>query len=58
MKHLFHCKKCDRYTMKSVCGFCGLKTNNPKPAKYNPEDKYSDYRRKAKKEVLKEKGLL
>ena len=35
-----------------------LKTINPKPAKFNPEDKYSDYRRKAKEEILKEKGLL
>ena len=44
--------------MKKVCGFCGLKTINPKPAKYNPEDKYSNYRRKAKEESLKDKGLL
>ena len=44
--------------MKEVCSFCGLKTINPKPAKFNPEDKYSDYRRKAKEEILKEKGLL
>ncbi len=29
-----------------------------KPPKYSPEDKYGDYRRKAKKEELITKGLL
>jgi len=44
--------------MKEACNFCCLKTINPKPARYNPEDKYSDYRRKYKEKSLKDKGLL
>ena len=34
--------------MKDTCG-CGGKVVNPKPVKYSPEDKYAEYRRKAKK---------
>lgn len=44
--------------MKESCPVCGMKAANPKPAKYSPEDSYGKYRREAKKEELKEKGLL
>jgi len=44
--------------MKEACPKCGAKTVPPKPAKYSPEDKYADYRRRAKEKGLKEKGLL
>ena len=50
-KSILKCIKCGRYTMKEVC--CKQKTINPKPAKFNVEDKYGDYRRKAKEELLK-----
>jgi rRNA maturation protein Nop10 len=35
--------------MKEECEKCKLPTINPKPPKYSCEDKYSSYRRKAKK---------
>ncbi|MBU0536569.1 MAG: RNA-protein complex protein Nop10 [Nanoarchaeota archaeon] len=46
MKHIMRCIKCSQYTMQEV--HCGEKTVNPKPPKYSPEDKYGEYRRKAK----------
>jgi len=58
MEHIFKCSRCGEYTMNEVCPKCGSKALNPKPQKYSPEDKYADYRRKAKKEELVKKGLL
>ncbi len=49
MKHILKCGKCSNYTMKEQCS-CGGNAVTVKPAKYSPEDKYADYRRKAKKE--------
>ena len=43
--------------MKDVCA-CGEKTIQPKPPKYSPEDRYSDYRRKVKEEKLIQEGLI
>ena len=58
MKHILKCPKCGQYTMQEKCPKCNEKTVNPKPAKYSIEDKYGEYRRKAKKEDLLKKGLL
>lgn len=58
MKHMTLCRKCGVYTMKDICIKCNGKTENPKPAKYSPEDKYGSYRRKAKMEGWSEKGLI
>jgi H/ACA ribonucleoprotein complex subunit 3 len=58
MKHILRCSKCEEYTMQENCPKCGTKTDNSKPAKYSPEDLYGDYRRKAKEDILKEKGLI
>jgi H/ACA ribonucleoprotein complex subunit 3 len=44
--------------MNTVCTKCKEKTIPMIPAKYSPEDPYGKYRREAKKEMLKEKGLL
>jgi len=56
-KHIMKCPVCHTYTMKSVCT-CGEKTIPPKPPKYSPEDKYSDYRRKVKEEKFIQEGLI
>ena len=56
MKHISLCLECREYTMKEE--HCGKKTSSVKPPKYSPEDKYAKYRRKAKEEGLKEKGLI
>lgn len=42
------CNNCKTYTLKSICPNCSQPTTNPKPAKYSLEDKYGEYRRKAK----------
>jgi H/ACA ribonucleoprotein complex subunit 3 len=44
--------------MEEKCPKCGGKADNPKPAKYSPEDKYGDYRRQAKREQLIKEGIL
>ena len=44
--------------MSYKCPKCGKKALSPIPAKYSPEDPYGKYRREAKKDMLKEKGLL
>ena len=51
------CQKCHKYTMNDTCE-CGGNTLTPKPAKFSVEDKYAQYRRKAKLEIFKSKGLL
>ncbi|MBW2991841.1 RNA-protein complex protein Nop10 [Candidatus Woesearchaeota archaeon] len=57
MKHILKCQSCNEYTMNEECK-CGGKAVNPKPPKYSPEDPYADYRRKAKKQLLIEKGVF
>ncbi|MBN1156040.1 RNA-protein complex protein Nop10 [Candidatus Woesearchaeota archaeon] len=55
--HMMKCSVCRIYTLKEKC-ICGEKTNQVRPAKYSPEDKYSKYRRMVKKKELKEKDFL
>ena len=57
MKHILKCKSCGKYSLSEKCD-CGGKAVTPIPPKYSPDDKYADYRRKAKKEEWEKKGLL
>ena len=57
-EHILRCPKCERYTMKDTCPKCNEKTLTTIPAKYSPEDPYGAYRREAKRETLKNKGLI
>ena len=57
MKRILTCENCGNYTMKNICA-CGAKAITPKPAKFSIEDKYGSYRRKAKINEFKGKGLL
>ena len=43
------CAKCQDYTMQETCPRCGGKAVANAPAKYSPEDRYGEYRRKLKK---------
>lgn len=56
MRHIMFCGECKEYTMKEE--HCGKKTLTKKPPKYSPDDKYARYRREAKEQGLKEKGLI
>jgi H/ACA ribonucleoprotein complex subunit 3 len=45
------CKNCAEYTLMETCPKCGGATLMPMPAKYSPEDRYGEYRRRLKKEI-------
>jgi H/ACA ribonucleoprotein complex subunit 3 len=49
MKHILKCEKCSSYGLKEECS-CGGKRITVKPSKFSPEDKYGEYRRKAREE--------
>ena len=57
MKTILRCEKCSEFTMKESYS-CGGKALTPKPAKFSIEDKYGSYRRKAKLEIFKKKGII
>ena len=57
MRSIMKCGNCGKYTMKDVC-VCGGKALTPKPAKFSVEDKYGSYRRKAKLNIFRDKGLI
>ena len=54
VQKILSCSKCNEYMLDNECKKCGTKTNEVKPPKYSPEDKYGKYRRKYK-ELEKEK---
>ena len=56
-KHILKCKECGKDTMAEKCS-CDGSAVKIGPAKYSPEDKYGEYRRKVKKEELQKRGLL
>ncbi|MBW2965992.1 RNA-protein complex protein Nop10 [Candidatus Woesearchaeota archaeon] len=58
MKHILKCPACGRYTMKDKCPKCNEVAINPKPVKYRVDDRYGEYRRKARKSELEKRGLL
>ena len=37
------------YTLDDTCPDCGASAVNSAPAPYNPEDRYGEYRRRAKR---------
>ncbi|MFQ5832747.1 MAG: RNA-protein complex protein Nop10 [Candidatus Thorarchaeota archaeon] len=50
MTRLFKCRACGHYTLESRdCPRCGESVVTPHPPKYSPQDRYGEYRRKAKK---------
>ena len=57
MKKILRCEDCGKYTMKDVC-LCGGKALTPRPAKCSIDDKYGNYRRKAKFNFFKEERLI
>lgn len=58
MRHIFKCDKCGIYTMKKACPKCNDETINPKPPRFSIDDRYGNYRRKAKIEFLEKEGLI
>lgn len=45
------CGSCRGYTMRETCPKCEGTTFMSMPAKYSPDDRYGEYRRRLKKEL-------
>ncbi len=56
-EHIRICPNCRKYTLEEECVVCKVSTVLAKPPKYSPSDKYANYRREAKAEERKGKGL-
>ena len=48
MKRIRKCGSCATYTLSESCPKCAGKTLTAHPPKFSPEDKYAEYRRKAR----------
>lgn len=57
MKQILKCQNCSKYTMKESCS-CGGTAVTVRPAKFSPDDKYAEYRRRVKEQERKEQGLI
>lgn len=51
MSQILYCNKCKTYTLNKTCSKCGGKTITKKPARFSPQDRHGNYRRKLKKIV-------
>ncbi len=49
MNKIKRCPSCGAYFLSERCEDCGVKTINPKPPSFSPEDRYGEYRRKQKR---------
>ncbi len=47
------CGACRAYTLMGTCPKCGGATFMPIPAKYSPEDRYGEYRRRLKRDIAR-----
>jgi len=50
MRRILRCQKCGSYGLIAACECSGTRVT-PVPPKYSPEDKYGEYRRRAKRAV-------
>jgi len=57
MSHILKCQECGSYNLSPSCRCSGTAVT-PRPPKFSLEDKYSSYRRKAKEEDYRKRGLL
>ena len=55
---ILYCISCSTYTMEKECPKCNTSTITKKPEKYSTDDKYGEYRRKAKEKERKQEGLI
>jgi H/ACA ribonucleoprotein complex subunit 3 len=54
MNRIHFCSRCERYTMNENCPVCGAPAPQARPGKYSPEDRWGEYRRKAKAQAAAE----
>ena len=50
VEHLLKCPACSSYGLSEQCA-CGGKRVSSHPPKFSPEDRYADYRRRAKEAI-------
>jgi rRNA maturation protein Nop10 len=43
------CPECGRDTFADSCPRCGADTEDPRPAKFSPDEEHGEYRRKLKR---------
>lgn len=48
------CPKCGIYTLKDNCRICGSATASPHPLRFSPEDRWGEWRRKAKMKNIRD----
>ncbi|MHA1654630.1 MAG: nucleolar RNA-binding Nop10p family protein [Candidatus Thorarchaeota archaeon] len=52
LTHLFKCTVCHEYTLEEDrCPRCSGSVASPYPAKFSLQDKYGEYRRRAKRKL-------
>jgi len=49
MSQILYCKKCKVYTLDKICNSCKQNTVSKKPARFSPQDRFGEYRRRLKK---------
>ncbi len=42
---ILFCNSCNVFTLSKSCAKCDMRTSNPLPPRFSPEDKYGKYRR-------------
>lgn len=57
MKTILKCQNCGKYTMNEKCS-CGGNAVTVRPMRISFPDKYANYRRDAKAQERREKGLI
>ncbi|MBN1280453.1 MAG: RNA-protein complex protein Nop10 [Candidatus Thermoplasmatota archaeon] len=57
MSEILYCRKCQRYTLQSICSLCHQKTVTREPARFSPQDHYGKYRRALKKQSHGERAV-
>lgn len=56
-RRIRYCLDCKEYTMYQSCPSCGKGTILSGPQRFSPEDRYGEYRRRAKKEALRKEAM-
>lgn len=53
---ILRCPECHTYTLKNKCPKCQSECMSPAPAKFSPDDRLGEYRRKYKRNVIQNKS--
>ena len=48
---ILFCNSCKFFTLSKSCTKCEMRTSNPLPPRFSPEDKYGKYRRMLRRQT-------